>query len=91
MLKRLSFLKIGNSRPLFHLVSLLLSNFYATQFVNFSGIQTRIVGVEGKRGDHLTTTSTLLEQIFRRELVVADWLVGWLLLTNLLLFISDLP
>ena len=29
--------------------------------VGFSGIQTRIVGVEGKHAEHLTTTTALVQ------------------------------
>ena len=45
-------------------LNILLKNSFQTQFyrktVGFSGIQTRIVGVEGEHADHLTTTEALL-------------------------------
>ena len=33
--------------------------FYATRIVDFRGIQTGIVGVEGEHDDHLATTTAL--------------------------------
>ena len=47
---------MGQPRPLFCLFSF----FSNTNTVDVSGIQTRIVGVEGEHADHLTTSKAKL-------------------------------
>ena len=47
------FLKMGQPRPLF----VLYENKLHRKTEHVSGIRTRIVGVEGKHADHLTTTT----------------------------------
>ena len=48
---------MGHSLPLLNLFSFFSHNFTQQQTVDSSGIRTRIVGVEGKQADHLTTTT----------------------------------
>ena len=54
---------MGQPRPLF--VFLFFSNTNFTEkTVDVSGIRTRIVGLEGKHADHLTTTKTQAIKLF---------------------------
>ena len=55
------FLKVGKPRPIF--VCSLQSQFYTT--VGFNGIRTRIIGVEGRHAEHL---STALNVTFNKSL-----------------------
>ena len=50
---------MDHSRPLFALSSFFPSPLYTIKIVDFSGIQTRIIGVDGEHADHLTTTTGL--------------------------------
>ena len=48
---------MGKSQPLFWIFLIFSKTHYTEKTVGFSGIRTRIVGVEGDQGDHLTTTT----------------------------------
>ena len=62
------FLKVG----LFLFIFVLFKHNITEKTVYFSGIQTRIVGVEGECADHLiTTTAHLVESCLRIKLVVS--------------------
>ena len=50
--------KVGQPRPLFVYFRSFQTQYYR-KTLGFSGIRTRIVGVEGEHADHLTTTSAL--------------------------------
>ena len=52
------FFKMGHSRPLFVYFHSFQTQYYR-KTLGFSGIRTRIVGVEGEHADHLTTTMAL--------------------------------
>ena len=54
------FQKIGQPRPLFRLFLFFSDTNFTGKTVGVSGIQTRIVGVEGEHADHLTTTTFLI-------------------------------
>ena len=51
------FLKSGPTPASFLFIFVLFKHNYSEKIVGFSGIQTRIVGVEGEHADHLTTTT----------------------------------
>ena len=50
-------LKMDQPRPLFG-VSFSLKHIFTEKNVSFSGIRTRIVGLQGKHAYHYTTTTT---------------------------------
>ena len=49
---------------LFCLFELFTSNYYTIKIIDFSQIQTRIVGAEGELADRLTTTSAQSKKLF---------------------------
>ena len=51
------FLKKWADPGLFLFIFVLFKHNYSEKIVGFSGIRTRIVGVEGEHADHLTTTT----------------------------------
>ena len=51
---------MGQPRPLFCLFSFFSNTNFTENTVDVSGIQTRIVGVEGEHADHLTTSKAKL-------------------------------
>ena len=55
----ISFLKVGQPRPLFVYFRSIQTQYYRKN-VGFSGIRTRIFRVVGKHADHLTTTTVPL-------------------------------
>ena len=58
---------MDHSRPLFALSSFFPSPLYTIKIVDFSGIQARIIGVDGEHADHLTTTMYLqISSFFNR-------------------------
>ena len=62
--------KMGRSRLLFCLFSIFSAKIWQKN-VDFSGIQTRIIGVEGEHTDHLTTT-TVLDGVTNEVLQVVE-------------------
>ena len=60
---------MGQHRPLFCLFSFFSNTFFTEKTVDASGIQTRIVGVEGKHADHLTTTTALIESFLKIKII----------------------
>ena len=50
---------MGQPRPYFDLFSFFSNTKFTEKTVDFSGIQTPIVWLEGKHADHLTTTTTM--------------------------------
>ena len=50
---------MGHPRPLFDYFRS-FQTIYRINTVGFSGIRTRIVGVEGEHADHLTTTTDIV-------------------------------
>ena len=51
---------MGQPRPLF----VLLKHTFFRKTGGFIGIRTRIVGVEGERADHLTTTTAPMSNLY---------------------------
>ena len=51
-------------RPLFGLFFVLFKHFFIEKIVDFTGIRTRIVELEGEHGNHLTITTALIKMIF---------------------------
>ena len=64
---------MDHSRPVFALSSFFPSPLYTIKIVDFSGIQTRIIGVDGEHADHLTTTMYLQISSFLTDF---HWLVS---------------
>ena len=58
-----SCLKNGPTPASFCLFSFFSKQIYR-KIVDFSGIRTQIVGVEGKSADHVTITTALCEAVF---------------------------
>ena len=56
---------MSHSRPLFVYFRSLFKQFFRIKTVDFSGIRTQIVGVEGEFGGHLTTTTAQKENFYR--------------------------
>ena len=52
--------KVAQPRPLFCSFLFFSNTILQKKTVGFSGIRTRIVGVEGQQTDHMTTTTALL-------------------------------
>ena len=50
---------MGQLRPLFVYFRSFQTQMFTEKMVGFSGIRTRIVGVEGEHAYHLTTTTAL--------------------------------
>ena len=63
------YFEMGQLRPLFVYFRSFRTHILQ-KYVGDSGIQTQIVGVEGKHADHLTTTTTANESILFQHCIV---------------------
>ena len=57
-------LKMSQPQPLFCLLLFFSNTNFTEKTVGISGIQTRIVRVEGKHADHLTPTTAHMARLF---------------------------
>ena len=51
------FVKLGQSRPLFHSYSIFRGNFYTIKIADMNWIRTQIVGIEDDYADQFTTST----------------------------------
>ena len=58
------FFKMGHPRPLF-VYFRSFQTIYRIKTVDFSGIRTRIIGIEGEHADHLTSTIALISAVWK--------------------------
>ena len=75
-LQNVCFERMGQPRPLFLYFCSFQTQILQKKTVGFSGIRTRIVGVEYEHADHLTTTTAHLQNVCR-GVCVSVWRWKW--------------
>ena len=71
--KKVFFIKMGHPRPLF-VYFRSFQTIYRIKTVDFSGIRTRIVRVEGENADHSTTTTAHgLQESYHNTILLYRW------------------